>query len=210
VKLVEDRAAVKEERMWRALTITLGVALAAALAVHVVFAQSPRMHDETMHHAMMASTSPALAGQDAFAAIAEIVAILDADPNTDWTKVDLERLRQHLVDMNEVVLRSTVKQTAVTGGLSMEITGTGRTTKAIRAMVIPHAAELDRMVEWSAKAEPIPGGARLIVTTKNADDQKALARLRGLGFIGLLTEGAHHGPHHLAMARGEAITGHTH
>jgi hypothetical protein len=48
------------------------------------------------------------------------------------------------------------------------------------------------------------------VTAKNAADAKAVARLRGLGFIGLLTEGAHHGPHHLAMAKGEAIPGHGH
>ena len=37
-------------------------------------------------------------GHDAFGAIQEIVQILDADPNTDWSKVDLEALRQHLID----------------------------------------------------------------------------------------------------------------
>jgi hypothetical protein len=36
-----------------------------------------------------------------------------------------------------------------------------------------------------------------------------VARLRGLGFIGLLTAGAHHGPHHLAMAKGETFA-HSH
>jgi len=40
-------------------------------------------------------------GQDAFGAIQEIVQILDADPKTDWSKVDLEALRQHLIDMDE-------------------------------------------------------------------------------------------------------------
>ena len=52
------------------------------------------------------STIPTLIGQDAFGAIQEIVQILDADPNTDWSKVDLEALRQHLIDMNEVTLRA--------------------------------------------------------------------------------------------------------
>ena len=61
----------------------------------------------------------------------------------------------------------------------------------------------------TAKAEPMPGGVRLTVTAKPPDDAKAVARLRGLGFIGLLTAGAHHGPHHLAMARGETFI-HTH
>jgi hypothetical protein len=112
--------------------------------------------------------------------------------------------------MNEVVLRSEVTPTPVPGGLAMEITGTGRTDRAIHAMVVPHAAELDRMPEWSARTEPIAGGLRLIVVAKKPDDAKTLARIRGLGFAGLITEGAHHQPHHLAMAKGEALAGHTH
>ena len=142
--------------------------------------QNPSMH----HMAGMPGTSPAMPGQDAFGAIAEVVRILDADPSTDWSKVDLERLRQHLIDMNEVVLRSAVKQTPVPGGLAMEITGTGRTEQAIRAMVVPHAVELDRMPAWSARTEPIAGGVRLIVVAKKPDDAKAVARIRGLGFAG--------------------------
>jgi hypothetical protein len=162
-----------------------------------------------MQHGVATAGAPTMPGQDAFGAISEVVQMLDADPSTDWSKVDLERLRQHLIDMNEVVLRSQVKQSAVPGGLVMDVTGTGRTEQAIRAMVVPHAAELDRMPAFAAKTEPIPGGVRLTVTAKVPDDAKAVARLRGLGFIGLLTVGAHHGPHHLAMARGEAF-GHSH
>jgi hypothetical protein len=154
--------------------------------------------------------APTTPGQDAFGAIAEIVRILDADPATDWTKVDIERLRQHLIDMNEVVLRSAVKQTPVPGGLAMEITGVGRTEQAIRAMVVPHAVELNRLPAFSAMTDSIPGGVRLTVLAKSQDDAKAVARIRGLGFAGLITEGAHHQAHHLAMAKGEAIAGHTH
>ena len=214
--------------MWRAVSvITLGVAL--AVAAHTVFAQnqpaaSPPTHDhgampshDAAMHARhmqmmqgMAGGGPTMPGQDAFGAIAEIVRILDADPATDWAKVDLERLRQHLIDMNEVVLRSAVKQTPVPGGLVMDITGTGRTEQAIRAMVVPHAAELDRMPSLVAKTEPISGGVRLTVVARNADDPKAVARIRGLGFAGVMTEGAHHQAHHLAMAKGEAIAGHAH
>jgi hypothetical protein len=158
----------------------------------------------------MAATAPTMPGQDAFGAIAEIVRILDADPATDWTKVDIERLRQHLIDMNEVVLRSAVKQTPVSGGLAMEITGTGRTEQAIRAMVVPHAIELDRLPTFTARTESVPGGVRLTVLAKTTDDAKVVARIRGLGFAGLITEGAHHQAHHLTMAKGEAIAGHTH
>jgi hypothetical protein len=181
--------------MWRAaLAIALGVALMGAVVARTVLAQNQ---------------PAAMPGQDAFGAIAEIVRILDADPATDWTNVDIERLRQHLIDMNEVVLRSAVRQTPVPGGLVMEITGTGRTEQAIRAMVVPHAVELDRMPSFAARTELLPGGVRLTVIAKKPDDATLVARIRGLGFAGLLTEGAHHQPHHLAMARGEALGGHT-
>jgi hypothetical protein len=210
--------------MWRAVLITLGVVLGAALVAHTVLAQnSPMQHQPMpggqmpmshgamhgMQHGAATAGAPTMPGQDAFGAIGEVVQILDADPSTDWSKVDLERLRQHLIDMNEVVLRSQVKQTSVPGGLVMDVTGTGRTDQAIRAMLVPHAAELDRMPSFAAKTELIPGGVRLTVTAKSPDDATAVARLRGLGFIGLLTAGAHHGPHHLAMARGETFA-HTH
>jgi hypothetical protein len=44
-----------------------------------------------------------------------IVQILDADPKTDWSKVDFEALRQHLIDMNEVTLKAKQPQNRSTG-----------------------------------------------------------------------------------------------
>jgi hypothetical protein len=77
-------------------------------------------------------------------------------------------------------------------------------------MVIPHATELDQMSGLAARTEAIPSGVRLTVTARDAEDARAIARVRGLGFIGLLTLGAHHQAHHLAMARGQAMPGHGH
>jgi hypothetical protein len=216
--------------MWKAVpAIALGVALAGVVLAHAVFAQHPPVsgsgqshthdsmpgHGADMHAQHMQAMhgmagGPTMPGQDAFGAIAEIVRILEADQATDWSRVDLERLRQHLIDMNEVVLRSAVKQAPIPGGLAMEITGSGRTEQAIRAMVVPHVVELDRMAEWSARAETLPGGVRLVVVAERPDDAKLVARIRGLGFAGLITQGAHHQAHHLAMAKGEALAGHTH
>ena len=212
------------------VAVALGASLAGTAVASAVFAQSRPgtepgpahshgampLHGSDMHtqhmRAMhgMAGSVPTMPGQDAFGAIAEIVRILDADPATDWSKVDIERLRQHLIDMNEVMLRSAVEQKPAPGGLAMDVTGTGRTEQAIHAMVVPHAAELDRMPSFAARTEPIPGGVRLTVVARRPDDAKLVARIRGLGFAGLMTEGAHHQRHHLAMARGEALTGHTH
>jgi hypothetical protein len=152
------------------------------------------------HGAALAS-----AGQDAFGAIQETVRMLEADPKTDWSKVDLEALRQHLIDMNEVTLNAQTESKQVEGGVEIAVTGGGRTLAAIKRMVPAHAKEIDGQYGWIAKAEPITNGVRLTVTSNEA---KEVQHIRGLGFIGLLVSGAHHQPHHLAMAKGEMTHAH--
>jgi hypothetical protein len=146
------------------------------------------------------SQAPKEAGQSAFAAIQEIVLILAADPSTDWDRVDLEALRQHLRDMDELTLRAEPVETTVANGLSVFVRGTGRTLEAIQRIVPAHVAELDQLDSWQAVAAVTPRGAEMTVTS---DDPYEVQRIRGLGFIGLMVTGAHHQAHHLAIARGE-------
>ena len=47
------------------------------------------------------------------------------------------------------------------------------------------------------------GPIRLTVVATNNRDTALVARLRGLGFGGIMTLGDHHAPHHLAMAKGQ-------
>ncbi|MDH3662584.1 MAG: hypothetical protein OEU92_21580 [Alphaproteobacteria bacterium] len=148
---------------------------------------------------------PIETGQDAFAAIAEIVSILEADPATDWTKVDLSALRQHLVDMNRLTLDANTDEVSLEDGLAITITGVDRTLEAIHRMVPAHAKELDLMPIWSASAETQAAGAKLVVTS---DDPDVHAKIWGLGFFGLMARGSHHQDHHLAIARGEAVHQH--
>lgn len=150
--------------------------------------------------ARTAATPPAMPGQAAFGAIQEIVRILEADPTTDWSKVDLEGLRQHLIDMNEVTLEADAVSKPVEGGLQMEITGSGRTLAAIQRMAPNHARAINGLNGWRAETESLPNGVLLTVT---ASDAKEIAHIRGLGFIGILVSGSHHQLHHLAMAKGE-------
>ncbi|HEV2186006.1 MAG TPA: hypothetical protein VGR70_02290 [Stellaceae bacterium] len=146
------------------------------------------------------ATVPKLPGQDAFGAIQEIVEMLDADPQTDWTKVDLEALRQHLIDMNEVTLKAAASPKAIDGGLEISITGDGRTLAAIQRMVPAWAETMNGHKGWNTKAATLPDGELLTVT---ATDPKEVQHIRGLGFIGLLVSGTHHQMHHLMMAKGE-------
>jgi hypothetical protein len=146
-------------------------------------------------------------GQAAFAAIAEIVAILRADSTTDWTKVDIEGLRQHLIDMDDVTMRAAVRPEPIADGARFTVQGQGRTIAAIRRMAKAHAGMAGVADSMRVSVEEVTGGAVVKVVATPASAQ-AVARIRGLGFHGLLTLGDHHGPHHLAMARG--MSDHSH
>ena len=142
---------------------------------------------------------PTMPGQDAFGAIQEVVQILEADPTTDWSKVNIAALREHLIDMNEVTLRAVAAERALDDGIEIAVTGEGRTLEAIKRMVPAHVHELVE-IGWNAKSEELPNGVRLIVTTS---DPKQVAKLKALGFMGIMVQGSHHQPHHLMMAKGE-------
>ncbi len=169
----------------------------------------PGMVPMTMHHSGAAPTSmqhqmtlgpmPTEPGQAAFAAIQEIVGILEADPNTDWSKVNIEALRQHLIDMNNVTLAARVASEPIEGGMRYIVTGDGPVQDSIRRMVAAHAATMNGVDGWHFEAATTEGGAILTVRPPAEDVEK----LRGLGFIGVLTRGMHHQMHHLMIARGE-------
>jgi hypothetical protein len=176
----------------------------ALLALGSPLTAQSHQHVEGMTHpADIATSAPAAPGQAAFGAIAEIVARLDADPTTDWSKVSIERLRQHLIDMDLVTMRSRVAVRDVAGGFAAEVTGPPEVAAAIRRMTSAHAAAMaadDGGMRLTVS--PIEGGARLTAVAAEPDDAGAVARIRGLGVHGILALGNHHGPHHEAMARG--------
>ena len=153
---------------------------------------------------------PTQTGQAAFATISEIVKLLEADPRTDWSTVNLEALRQHLVDMDAVTLRARVRSKPTAGGLTMEITGPAPVAASIRRMVGAHATMLEAGGQLHAKVTPTPDGVRFIVVATDANDGRTVARIRALGFIGLMAQGEHHPAHHLAIAKGELTSAHRH
>lgn len=144
------------------------------------------------------SGTPKEAGQSAFAAIQEIVVILRADPKTDWSKVNVEALRQHLIDMNNVTLLAQVKAEPTPQAIRFIVTGTGDITGSIQRMVLAHADTMSGVNGWQLQGEKIGDGAILTVTAT----QPELTKIKALGFIGMMTEGMHHQEHHLALARG--------
>ena len=140
---------------------------------------------------------PGETGQAAFAAIAEIVKQLKSDPDTDWSRVDIDGLRRHLVDMDLVTTRDEVSRAPRPEGARFEVKGTPRTLEAIRNMVPAHAPFLASETGWRVTTKELTDGVALIV---DGD----LDQIRGLGFFGLMAIGAHHQRHHLMIAKGLA------
>ena len=157
---------------------------------------TPMDHMQMMHEAPGLPTQP---GQGAFAAIQEIVQILEADPRTDWTKVDIEALRQHLIDMDNVTLAAKVRSEPIDGGMRFIVTGKDAVADSIRRMTSAHAAARDGSGNWHFRAKDIDDGAILEVLVPTQD----VSKLKALGFIGVMTRGMHHQEHHLMIARGD-------
>ncbi len=159
------------------------------------------------HHRSPAAAQLQQPGQAAFGALSEVVALLQADPKTDWSKVDITRLRDHLVDMDEVIMRATARLDTNDPEIRVTYTGTARTLDAIRRMIPAHAKMMNGYRDWKSATETTKNGVVWILSTQSAEER---TRIRGLGPFGLLTLGFHHAPHHLAMARGMSTDNHAH
>ena len=157
------------------------------------------MHGPGMHRQFATPGEPSMAGQDAFGAIQEIVQMLQADPATDWSKVNIGALREHLIDMNEVTLNAAAAERMLDNGIEITVTGQGRTREAIKRMVPAHVQELTK-IGWNAKSEGLPDGVKLTIL---ASESVPVTKLKALGFMGIMVQGAHHQPHHLMIAKGE-------
>lgn len=164
-------------------------------------------HATTDHERQMqadASTAqglpqPVEPGQSAYAALGEAVRILLADPQTDWSSVDVDALRSHLIDMDNVTLRTAVSKSKLPNGAVFHVTGEGAVVGSIQRMTRSHFAQADFGNGWTMHVEPTVAGADVTVVSTNPADS---AKIYGLGFFGILTMGSHHQPHHLMMARG--------
>lgn len=87
------------------------IAIPSLSAAQDAHSNSPGM----VHGAAAALTEP---GQGAFGALSEVVRVLEADPGTDWSKMDLDGLQAHLLAMNLLVTGAVVETTVVPGRLA--------------------------------------------------------------------------------------------
>lgn len=191
------------------MKIAIGLA-AAGLLGGATIAQDMSGHDMSGHDMsnMQMAAAPASSalhetGQSAFAAIAEATAALEANPNTDWSKANIDELRNHLVDMDNVTLHADVARTDIPGGARFVITSPDpRVRDSINRMTRLHASMANKEGPYRLAPGAIPDGTALTITAPDAAGQ---TKIRALGFFGLLTEGVHHQLHHSMLAKGEPM-----
>ena len=178
----------------------------AILTISVsTFAQDKQMHhDKGMHHSTQKTAKQGKlteAGNDIFGTIAETIKVLNANPNTDWSKVDLETLRQHLLDMRDMSENIKIhSQTPIKNGLKINLSPTTwRAKQALKRIFMGHPILLKKETGWVMTSILDNNTYTLIITGKASDVDK----IRGLGYIGIMANGNHHQPHHLSMARGQ-------
>jgi hypothetical protein len=162
-------------------------------------AQTHHQHSGKHDREHMRSDDLVQGGQGAFSALAEAVARLESDPTTDWQNVNVNALRDHLVDMNLLILESKAESTRIDGGLRIVISATGRAVVAIQRMVPAHAGQLAKTRGWQTRTELSADGARWSITARTPAD---VSKIRALGFFGLMTLEQHHQAHHWAIIRG--------
>ncbi len=180
------------------LSATILVASSASVGRAQHDGRSHRLHADPT--SAREAPGPTETGEAAFAAVAEIVAILSSDPETEWSRVDIDALRAHLVDMSELMLRAEVETTEEPNGLRMRVSLDGRAGEAALRMVPAHGPVLSAETGWSTD---VAFDDDAFVWTVEDPTGADVSRIRALGFFGLMATGDHHRPHHIAIARGE-------
>ena len=188
--------------------IKLSLGMVIAMVMTVVNAEID--HTNMDHSAMMHHSQPMIqvnevtlteSGTDPFAVMQEAIAALEANPGTNWEKVNIEALRLHLVEMQDMTLNVDVTQTRIDNGFKAVVTPTSsRAVKSLTKVLSAHPAQMKAETGWDMQVSNNNGVFTLNVTTENAKD---VAKIRGLGYIGVMAYGNHHQPHHWAMASGE-------
>jgi GH25 family lysozyme M1 (1,4-beta-N-acetylmuramidase) len=162
------------------------------------------MHEGNMTNHMTAYGQIALleAGNDAFGTIQEVIKNLNDDPQTDWSKVNIEALRVHLVDMQDMTMNiEVVAQKNISNGVEVTIKPTtSRANEALTRVLKAHPAQMKKEIDWDMKVKT-EGQKFIIITTTSKKNE--VDKIRGLGYIGLMAYGTHHQPHHWMMATGK-------
>ena len=184
------------------------LSLSIVATIIVIPMASAHMHHANMNHAAMMgrNTAPTQvvlteSGTDPFATLQEVITALEANPDTNWEKVNIEALRLHLVEMQDMTINVDVKQQYIDNGFQAVVTPTtNRAVKSLTRVLSGHPMQMKAETGWDMQVQNNNSVFTLTVTTNNTKD---VAKIRGLGYIGVMAYGNHHQPHHWAIASGD-------
>lgn len=165
-----------------------------------------RMHDtqNMTHQAIQPSAETKLSegGQAQFAALIEIVSLLEKDKNTDWDSVDIDALRSHLLDMSRLI-QDTKATTKIISDrqINYTVTGNAESIPSIHRMAVAHAHYIEQSRGWAINSEVNNKDAVVQITVENPE---TLTRLEALGFYGFMSLDSHHQAHHYQIALGRS------
>ncbi|MGW8248799.1 MAG: hypothetical protein ACWGOV_11910 [Acidiferrobacterales bacterium] len=193
---------MKRIRLHPFISMFLGLSL--GLAAPAVSADEMNHHREIstdMHHHQVL-TEP---GNDAFGTIQEVVRKLRANPHTDWSRVNLEALRQHLVDMDNFTKHvNVVSKRNIKSGVELQVRADSKeASQSLARALAAHPRMIKEEFGWDIDVSGKGPEYRLRVTSPRQQD---VEQIRGLGYIGIMALGQHHQMHHWMIATG----GHPH
>ncbi len=141
-------------------------------------------------------------GQAVFGTVQEAIRQLEADSTTDWSQVDVDRLRRHLLDMHNVAVHVTVEEKAsIENGVRLRVRPTREAAHAsLDRVLAAHPHMLKQETGWSMAVEEQDDAYVLRVTTDNPNET---VKIRALGYMGLLAYGSHHQSHHWQLVQGK-------
>jgi len=184
------------------LKLKIYCCLALIISSNAVFSENQQQTKMNLHgHKMQVKGSLSEAGNDAFGTVQEVIVQLNNNPNTDWKKVNIEALRRHLLDMNDMTVNvEVISQENIPNGLKAIIKATTkRAALALERVFKAHPAQLQRETGWKMTVQKQGNQYVLTIVSENSQD---IDKIRGLGYIGLMAYGNHHQPHHWGIATG--------
>ena len=189
---------MKRVHLYSLVSTCLGLSLMFATPA-VTAEEMNHGHGNTadMHHHQRL-TEP---GNDAFGTIQEVVRKLRENPHTDWSRVDLEALRQHLVDMDSFTKHvSEISKRNIKSGVELEVRADSEAaSQSLARALSAHPRMIKDEFGWDITVSGKGPVYQMRVTSPHPQD---VEQIRGLGYIGIMALGQHHQMHHWIIATG--------
>lgn len=140
-------------------------------------------------------------GQSVFGTVQEAIRELEADSTTDWSKVNVDRLRRHLLDMHHAAVDVVLEdKSSIERGVRLRVRPTTDEARASLARILEaHPMMLKQEAGWTMEVKTQEPTFVLRITT---EDPGEVEKIRALGYMGLLAYGSHHQRHHWHLVQG--------